>query len=372
MNIVHVFPYSPFVSGGHSNAIAGFLRAQLNLDIEVVGIAPQPPQNYPTTAYPLPFRLEEYDSSATPDWKWIEDRFGFDPEETVVHIHTIGRNLSPLLKSLRHHKVPYVMTSHGQLHFRSLAHWAKKFIYLNLLNRDIRKADAIHFLTTDAQHRARRLLPGYAGKCFVQAHSLDLPDLTNSIALNRSDFQIPQDAFIWMFLGRLDVHVKGLDLLLEAFALLNSKRNWLVFAGPDWAGGKAHLEELAQRSQCADRIRFTGPVYGENKWAAFKMSDGFVSPSRWDAFPVSVLEAMACGLPIVTSDRMGPATDFCQAGAALVCTLDPIDIASKMSLVTDDSELKMRLNHQGRTWVKENCSPHQVGLRFQKIYRLLV
>lgn len=368
MNVVHIFPYSPMVSGGHSNAIIGFIRAQMHLEMKVVAIAPTLNSACPSETPSFPFALEEFDDLKAFDWDWIALRFGFEPVDTVIHIHTIHPCLANLLRSLQIQKVPYVVTSHGQLHFRNLMHWAKKFIYLNLLNRDFRKAAAIHFLTGDACRRSRWLLPMYCGQRFVQPHALELSELDAARPLSRSDFGIPDDAFLWLFLGRLDVHVKGLDLLLEAFSRLDAKQNWLIFAGPDWHGGKARLERLSIKLRCQDRILFPGPIFGNRKWGLFKMADSFASPSRWDAFPVAILEAMACGLPIVSSEKMGPAKELFDAGAARICKLHPTAIAREMALVSNDSGLRKQMGERAKEWVVFHCSPSNVGSAFRQVY----
>ncbi|MEI6561022.1 MAG: glycosyltransferase [Verrucomicrobiota bacterium] len=372
MNAVHIFPYSPFISGGHTNAIRAFINAQRLQGIEAVGMATITPKGCSYEKQPLGFPLEEVDAELDLTWRLIEERFGFTPQKTVVHIHTVTTKLKPFLRDLQRRGIPYVLTSHGQLHFRSAVHWAKKFLYLNFFNLDIRKAAAIHFLTADAKQRGRWLLPGYAGECFVQPHALDVPELSTLPPVFKSDYGIPDDAFLWLFLGRLDVHVKGLDLLVEAFSRLDSSRLWLAFAGPDWEGGKEQLNELAERLQCRERLCFLGPVYGEKKWGVLKMADGFVTPSRWDAFPVAILEAMACALPVLTSSKMGPAKDFKEAGAARICPLDARRIASEMDHLAKNEAARHSLAEQGRYWVETYCNPQQVGLRFQQIYSSLL
>src|ERR1039458_7980616 len=96
---------------------------------------------------------------------------------------------------------------------------------------------------------------------------------------SRSDYEIPQDAIVLIFLGRMDVWVKGLDLLVQAFSCLPPDRFRLLMVGPDWQEGRAKLEHLAERFGCRNRIRFLGPIYGDKKWSLLRMADIFVSPS---------------------------------------------------------------------------------------------
>src|SRR2546430_8759168 len=90
-------------------------------------------------------------------------------------------------------------------------------------------------------------------------------------------------ALLILFLGRLS-EKKSPDLLLEAFARLperiTNRQVWLAFAGPDDSGMQARLEELARAKGVASRVVFSGAVYGERKWSAYRDSTVFVLPSQ--------------------------------------------------------------------------------------------
>ncbi len=166
----------------------------------------------------------------------------------------------------------------------------------------------MHVLTNHVRVRLKFLLPGFRGPILVQGNLVTLPPPAELPARPKTDYGIPEDAFVLLFLGRMDVWVKGLDLLVGAFSYLPSDRFWLVMAGPDWKGGLAELKQLAEQFGCRDRIVFPGPVYGEKKWSFFRMANMFVSPSRWEAFSIAQAEAMACGLPVVTSTKVNLAS----------------------------------------------------------------
>src|SRR5439155_2902057 len=187
---------------------------------------------------------------------------------------------APLMKDLRRAGVPYVLTEQGQLAFQNPARWLKKFVYLNFFDRGPRKAAGLHVLTRLVGSRLKFLVPGYRGQILVQGNLVSLANPGQMPAASRSNCGLPEEAFVLLFLGRLDVWTKGLDRVVEAFAQLSHNRFRLVMAGPDWAGGQAKLERLAERLGCRGRMDFLGPVYGEKKWSVLRSADLFVSPSR--------------------------------------------------------------------------------------------
>jgi glycosyltransferase involved in cell wall biosynthesis len=110
--------------------------------------------------------------------------------------------------------------------------------------------------------------------------------------------------------GRLDDHLKGFDLLIEAYAKCRNK-NWkLVFAGGDENG--AHLKKKAGESGIPDNIIFLGKV--ENIDAVYAQASIFVIPSRSEGFPNALCEAMAAGLACVSFDFVAGPRDIISDG----------------------------------------------------------
>jgi len=116
----------------------------------------------------------------------------------------------------------------------------------------------------------------------------------------RQQWQIPASAFCFLFLGS-GYERKGLAACIEALAHVPDA--WLVVVGHD--KHQARYQALAQRCGVAGRVVFAGaqqevlPFYG--------MADAFTLPTLYDPFPNAVLEAMASGLPVITSTKSGVA-----------------------------------------------------------------
>lgn len=123
---------------------------------------------------------------------------------------------------------------------------------------------------------------------------------------------------IALYLSRLH-EKKGCDLLIEAFARIAADPDVvLVMAGPDQTGWMAELKALAERLGISDRITWTGMLRGNLKWGAFYAAEVFCLPSHQENFGIVVAEALACGLPVLISDKVNIWREVEQAGAGIV------------------------------------------------------
>ena len=121
-----------------------------------------------------------------------------------------------------------------------------------------------------------------------------------------------------MFLSRIH-RKKGCDLLLEAFARLAAETDLdLVMAGPDEDGLQLALEAQAARLGIAGRVHWTGMLEGDVKWGALRAADAFVLPSHQENFGIAVVEALACGVPVIISDKVNIWPEIAQDKAGIV------------------------------------------------------
>jgi glycosyltransferase involved in cell wall biosynthesis len=158
-----------------------------------------------------------------------------------------------------------------------------------------------------------------------------------------------------LFLGRL-VSKKSPDLLLEAFA------NWrassgrtqdavLVLAGPEEGDGfLPKLQSMADRLGIRDKVLFTGPLYDDAKWSAYRDADLFVLPSQNENFGNTAGEAAACGTPVIVTDRCGIASFVGAAGEVIPHVLSALERA--LGKMLEDPMLRENCREGCRQFVK--------------------
>lgn len=169
----------------------------------------------------------------------------------------------------------------------------------------------------------------------------------NQIALLRQQFAL-KDKTIVLFVGRL-VPVKGVDVLIKACAKLSDISVVIVGDGPQ----KSNLQELSKQLGCS--AIFVGEKYGNEKWLWLQAADFFVLPSlilkdgRTDSAPVALLEAMAMGLPTITSDTGGARElIFHNENGLLIPSGNATLLRNAILQLTRDRDLcaKLRINAQ--------------------------
>lgn len=363
MKIIHIFPYSARIPGGHSNAIREFITCQRAAGMEAFGISPCGTEGS-TDGYELGEWIHElpFDRAET-----VFSRISgiTDSKPAILHLHAVDRFNTELARQAVDHGLTVVLTSHGQLNCRSMLHGFQKAVYLAACRSPVRHAAGIHVLTQRERGRLRLMIPWFRGPIGIIPHVVEIPGDPPAADATPRDFK----PLTILHIGRLDVQTKGLDLLVEGFAKSGLDQARLILAGPDWNNGRAMLETLARDLGCAGRVEFPGAVYGADKERLLDSADLFVAASRWDAFNISLVEAMARGVPALVSDRLNLATALAAADAAAVVACSAKGIANELLTLANDPLRRTRLGHQGREWTRTNCSPDKIGSGFGEFYQ---
>lgn len=128
-----------------------------------------------------------------------------------------------------------------------------------------------------------------------------------------------------MTLGRMhpDERAKGFDEIIELMPRLRRARPDIVYLCAGDGGDRPRLEEKARRLGVDDIVVFTGRVPEERKSDHFRLSDAYVMASRWEGFGFVVIEALACGIPVVASAADG--TKEAVRNGELGIVVDPQD-----------------------------------------------
>jgi len=165
------------------------------------------------------------------------------------------------------------------------------------------------------------------------------------VAALRARFGLGEREPYLLGLGTLEPR-KDLPTLVRAFALLaRDLPHRLVLAGlAGWGAGE--LRAVVAQSGVADRVLFPGYVPEPDKAALFSGADAFVYPSRYEGFGLPVLEAMACGVPTITTTG-GSLPEVAGDGALLVDPGDPDVLAVAVAKLLGDPDEAAALARRG-------------------------
>jgi glycosyltransferase involved in cell wall biosynthesis len=187
---------------------------------------------------------------------------------------------------------------------------ALKWLYRRLLGESVVRG-AARLVATSLQEQRELTEEGIAPeKIIIRRNGIALPKFPGAPGAFRRQWNVPPDTFLVLFLGRI-VSKKSPELLLEAFARWRrsspaAQPSILVFAGPaENANYRPKLEAKAKLLGLGGALLFTGALYEDAKWSALTDADIFVLPSQNENFGNTAAEAVACGTPVVVTDRCG-------------------------------------------------------------------
>lgn len=267
----------------------------------------------------------------------------------VVHIHSLW--LYPQMAAFREssgHGVPYIVSLHGTLapQMRGRGRIRKSITSLLWQSEMLRNAAALH-LTTDQELRLTSdIAPGVAREVVPVGLHTDRFSPGDPRPF-REKYLRGRAGPVVMFLGRVAA-VKGIDVLIKAFARTsgNASEATLVVVGPDDEGLVPGLRRLAGTLGVADRVVFTGPLFNEERRAALSAATVWVSASFTENFGVSIVEAMAMGLPTLITPNVNIAKDAESAGATVLARPEPEEFSAKLNQVLLDAELRVSISRR--------------------------
>jgi glycosyltransferase involved in cell wall biosynthesis len=266
----------------------------------------------------------------------------------VVHAHPILSNVAvyAIIYGVIFGK-PVVISPRGNLGEWSLGQgaWFKK-LWLGLFFRPFKHRIYFHATSRKEEKDIRRI--------FGNVHTFMVPNGVDLTAFGEKDPQFDMRRYLAdqfqskisfkrfiITLGRLH-HVKGLDKLIQAFALVSKEQDdmALIIAGND-DGELENLQRLSRRLHLEDRIFFPGHVDGQLKTNLLAAADVFVLASKHENFGNVVVEALAAGTPVVTT-RNTPWEELETAGCGFWVEDIPEELASAVLKVLQGDRVSYR------------------------------
>lgn len=269
-------------------------------------------------------------------------------------VHGIWRYASlGVWRVLRNKPTPYFLITHGMLDpwFKSAypgKHVKKTVFWWMFEHRVLRDARAVLFACEAERELARESFRPY--KCRENAIGMGTGGPTSDADAQRDEFfgRFPHlhGKRIVLFISRIH-RKKGCDLLIRAFAKIapTDPRLHLVMAGPDEEGWQAELEQIAREAGVADRITWTGHLH--NKWGAFRAAEVFALTSHTENYGQAIVESMACGVPVLITNKVNIWREIAEDDAGLVANDDlegAIHLLTQWISMTPERRMELAAN----------------------------
>lgn len=261
--------------------------------------------------------------------------------------------------------IPRVVSTRGMLEPWAMKHKGskKRIAWWLYQRRDLARARCHHATSEVEAKSLERLSLGVPVE--VIANGIDLPGLPLNACTSSCKHRTA------VFLGRL-YPVKGLPMLIEAWSRVRPQGWRLRIAGPDEAGHRTTLEKAVSAARLEEYVSFVGPVAGDEKRDFFYNADLFVLPTHSESFGVAIAEALAHGLPVLTTTR-APWPMLSERGFGWWVDPSVDGIADGLRQATSlDSTSLQAMGEKGRTFVAEEFNWKQVAKHFVSVYESVI
>ncbi|MBW4509731.1 MAG: glycosyltransferase [Scytonematopsis contorta HA4267-MV1] len=369
MKVLHVIPSIAPVRGGPSKAVLEMIKALRDKGIETE-LATTNDNGLDLLDVPLKKRTEYQDipvyffprfspalnpvcefafSGQLTTWLW-QQIHNYD----LLHVHAIFSYPSTAAMAIaRLKQIPYIVRPLGQLCEWSLQQKAsKKQIYLNLIESvNLNQSQALHLTSRQEQQEISRL--GLEIPSFILPHGLSIsPKIEDARVRLRKQFNIPADEPIILFLSRLHPK-KGLDYLIPALGKLTHHRFTFIIAGSGSPDYEAEVKSLLASHGIQNRTHFAGFVKGEIKDLFLQGSDLFALTSYSENFGVSVLEALAAGLPVLVTPGVALAELVTEKNLGYVAEMNIEEITKTLKQVLENPDEAQHTAQHARQLISE-------------------
>jgi len=366
MRILHVVKKFPPLVGGDATAVAALARAQRRAGDEVEILTSNPPAVWGTEEEvedPHVHRVGPEQTSAQLDRitirrvrglaamrSWMDENpASWTPDVVHAHAVDVGYAVAPVAKKAG---VPTVLTCHGvwfPVHGRRSP---RGRVEITLLRR------GGHHTVTAVDRASVAALASIGVPATVVPNGVDLEEFAGDATRGGT--------VRFLFAGRHEPQ-KGLDVLLDATAIARKDAAFVVDVVGDGAL-TADLRADARSRELDGIVRFLGRLPRGDLVAAFRAADAFVLPSRYEGFPMTILEAWAARVPVIATN-VGGIPDVCTPeNAVLVPRDDPAALARAMVELVHDPRRREALATAGHRLVRARYTWESVAKQYRAVY----
>ncbi len=266
----------------------------------------------------------------------------------LVVFHEVYRpEYLKIYKNLMRNRIPYIIIPHGELSTGAQKKKRIKKIVANVLlfNRFICNSRGLQCLSekekSDTKFNVYR---------FIGSNGIDIPLNTKRMVSEANKNKL-------VYIGRLDLYHKGIDLLLSAIEEIKKEypNIRLEIYGPDCLNRKETIETLIKEKDLADMVSVHAPVVGDEKQRVLEQAGFFIQTSRFEGMPMGILEALSYSIPCIITEGTTLGNYFRKYNAGWVAENEASSIckAIKEALQSSDMERSIKGNNAYNLVLKE-------------------
>ena len=373
LTVISVAPGMAKSRGGPTFSIAGLCeavaRAGMTQLLQTVAAAPGDPELLPDPGLVQTIRVPGFHSKAlrllySPSFQ--RGLFQRCQKSRVGVMHNHGLWTQPnhaAARVARQLEIPMVVSAHGMLAGWAMHHkaWKKKFGWWAYQKADLKQARVIR-VTAEHEALAVRQL-GFQQPLALIPNGIEIPTLAEP-----ANGKEPR---VLLFVGRI-YPVKGLLNLVKAWAAVRPPGWRCIIAGPDEAGHQREVLAALAEAGLGDEFSFPGAIDGSAKWALYRSADLCVLPSFTENFGLVVAEALACGVPVITTQ--GTPWECLRArdcGWWVPVGAEPLAAALREATGTTDAR-RREMGRRGRQLVEEKYAWGPIGRSMVQVYHWML
>lgn len=287
--------------------------------------------------------------------------------------------------------IPYIVSPRGQLYedvIKSKA-WKKKPYYKFVAEKILKNASAIHYTSLNEYNDVHKRL-GLINKSLVIPNGIPFNEYSNQVIKGKfiEKYSHLSNKDILLFLGRINWK-KGIDIVINALPeiLKKNKNLHFVIAGNDENNYKNELVKIINNLNITycdlspgtgvnnikkeSKITFTGYLNNTEKINALRDSDLFILTSHSENFGMSVVEAMACEVPVIISDKVGISSDIKKNNAGIVVNNSINQVNEAVLSINNDESKKMIMIKNAKQFIQNNYDINDISkkmlIQFQQL-----
>lgn len=270
-----------------------------------------------------------------------------------------------IYKYLKKKGIPYIIIPHGGMtnKAQNTKKIKKKLGNLLLFNNFFTGAKAVQYLSESEKNNT----------CFIKINSFILGNGISNIPNENLYFQknIKENKILnFIYVGRYDYLIKGIDQLLEAFFIAKQKKIKVKLLMYGKGNEKDYLiiKNYIKDNYLEDYIILNGPIYNEEKRTTILKNDIFIQVSRTEGQPLGVMEAMSLGMPVLLSEGTGYADIVNKFKIGNLCKTDKDDIFDKIKNIVDNKQKLKKMSENSYLYAAENYSWNEILKKTYKVY----